>query len=161
MILKVSTVALKEFLVPFTFKPKRILFLGSTEFEEPKDLRETKGTLVIFEKCWFLEFRIKSMICSIRNSRSLRNIISLMRNSRNQQFFIICQGFYGSSKILRFLEFRIKSTICSIRNSRNLRNILSFMRNSRNQQFFRIYQGFYGFSKILRFLEFRRPLDGV
>ena len=108
MILKVSTVALKEFLVPFTFKPKRILFLGSTEFEEPKDLRETKGTLVIFEKCWFLEFRIKSTICSIRNSRNLRNILSFMRNSRNQQFFRIYQGFYGSSKILWFLEFRTK-----------------------------------------------------
>ena len=69
--------------------------IGSTEFEEPMDLRKTKGTQVNFEKCWFLEFRIKSTICSIRNSR-------------NQQFFRIYQGFYGSSKILWFLEFRTK-----------------------------------------------------
>ena len=82
--------------------------IGSTEFEEPKDLRETKGTQVNFEKCWFLEFRIKSTICSIRNSRNLRNILSFMRNSRNQQFFRIYQGFYGFSKILWFLEFRTK-----------------------------------------------------
>ena len=36
-----------------------MLFFRSTEVEEPKDFRGTKGTLVKFEKCGFLDFRTK------------------------------------------------------------------------------------------------------
>ena len=39
-------------------------FLRSTEIEERKDFRGTKGTLVKFEKCGFLDFRIKLNIFS-------------------------------------------------------------------------------------------------
>ena len=38
--------------------------VGSTEIEERKDFRGTKGTLVKFEKCGFLDFRIKLNIFS-------------------------------------------------------------------------------------------------
>ena len=41
-----------------------MLFFRSTEVEEPKDFRGTKGTLVKFEKCGFLDFRIKLNIFS-------------------------------------------------------------------------------------------------
>ena len=65
--------------------PHKINDLVNTEFEEPQKYHQ-----------FYADFE------------EPQNIIRFMRNSRNQQFFRIYQGFYGSSKILWFLEFRTK-----------------------------------------------------
>ena len=50
--------------IDFEFWHFPSIFGGSTEIEERKDFRGTKGTLVKFEKCGFLDFRIKLNIFS-------------------------------------------------------------------------------------------------
>ena len=59
--------------------------IGSTEFEEPKDLRETKGTQVNLEKCCFLEFRIKSI--RIRGTSEISLALCGIRGTNNNLEF--------------------------------------------------------------------------